>query len=269
VPKDTKLKGYDAHIKEQTRMPANPKPAQSDSRAFKQSDNYLFDSVQPNAKPYGPSGGVYRPPSSQNSSNGRSLGGAGRAVLSNPEEESRRLAQQMQEQFDREANEDYLGRQQVKDRQKISSRQADDERIARELQEQMDRELARKIAEEADSPVREAPVPRRDYGAQGSRDQGLFGDIHRRLDQGFGGGFDDDYHTFGAGDRPGTQGRDAQVYGGYGTSGNAQPKYPGTTSYGYTNPSYPQNPDLEDDEEYQRVLLESLKDNSKGVKKYR
>lgn len=226
-------------------------------------------SNKPGASRVKPSDPTYRPPSSQQTGYGSSLGGAGRSVLNDPDEESRRLAKQLQDQFDKEANEDFVGREQIKNRSYMNKNVEDDARIAREMQEQLDFELARKFAESG-SPVRDPPAYRNEPAGRHPGPGGVFDDPRNRFNNDFGGDFEDEFSGYGARGRPVSRPGGGFEYGGYQPPSYGQPKPPISTTYGHQGTSYPtQNPDLDDDdEEYQRVILESMKEAKGGVKKY-
>jgi hypothetical protein len=184
--------------------------------------------------------------------------------LNDPEEESRRIAKQLQEQFDNEANEDLLSREQLKNKAKSSKYTQKDEQIARELQEQLDLELARNFAENG-SPERQPPAYV-DSRAGGQR--GNYADPRGRAPRDLGGVFDDDFGGLAPGIRPDPRAGQNYPASNYQQPRYGQPKPPTHAQFGYNGPSNTnQSPDFEDDEEYQRVIYESMKDNRVDTKK--
>lgn len=181
------------------------------------------------------------------------------------------MARKMQEEYDRQANEDYLARLQVKEKKDRRAKEREDEEVARKIQEQMDKEMALMYQEQGSSPENPTqPIRsgvRRKTGQNilnyGDPSQGGYPNSHPVFDDTLGqGGF-------------GGPGRIASRQGAETSGYRPNDRHGGGQNYGARpSPSqyqqYPSNyggsgyQQEEDDKELQQAILESMKASGKG-----
>lgn len=212
----------------------------------------------------------YRPESRNYGDKYSNMSGPGRNVYGDYEDENARLARKLQEEYDNQADEDYLAHYQAKDYKNRASREQEDARVAREIQEQLDRELAHQAQNQGSSPENTQQQAR--SGVRRRTGQNFLNYQNPEEDNRAGnhpvfnetagyGGFG------GAGRQPSRQGHES---GGYRqqnpyTATPAYQKRPSSSQY-QQYPTSPILPDtqLDDDELLQQAILESMKPTGHG-----
>lgn len=161
------------------------------------------------------------------------------AMMLQSELESEKLAKQLQQEYDQKASEKFLSRQAQEQVQENYGRTKNDTNLARRLQEEMDRELAEKLAREAEAEQAQARSQNQARAAENIRQQPSMPTRPPPTS------------SFSSDSLDGLYGQ------GYGMPARSAPQ------------NYPQNTavdDLEEDEAYQRAVMESL---ALGKQQYR
>jgi hypothetical protein len=266
--KDQKTPSYEAYLGNQGRPQQPTKVVASVNQPSKLPGSRPSGVSQPTGGAGGKTTGGVRPPSSQTGGLGNGIGGAGNGSKGRGDEESLRFARQIQDEYDKQANEDYLARFQQKEKLKTRGREEEDARIARELQEQLDRELAMKYSDESRSPQPGYPPARAEprhmaaRGVLGNFNPPVFGEplLAPGLDQ-----YEQDLFSRAGREQP-TRNRPANPY--YPSPAeHRQPADYGDLGYGADGFGLG-GEGQEDDEEIQRAILESMKEQGRRTKYY-